>query len=244
MNILIVGATSAIANATARRFAKKKPRFCLLARDIEKMGLISKDLIIRGASDVKCLSIDFTNREQQTSKIEEAFSKYQEFDIVLLCYGFLPDQSQCQASVEKTIEAIDCNALSVISFLTTLVPYMEQKKKGTIAVVTSVAGDRGRTNNFVYGSAKAMLSAYLQGLRGKLAQSNISVLEIRPGLVDTPMTSHLTKTRLFSTPEIIGKKIEQGIEKNKTTIYAPGYWRLIMYVVKMIPDRLFMRLKF
>ena len=99
MNILVVGATSAIANATARRFAKRKPRFCLLARNMEKMGAISQDLIIRGAGEVKCLSIDFTDRDQQTSKIEEAFSLYRAFDIVVLCYGFLPDQSQCQDSV-------------------------------------------------------------------------------------------------------------------------------------------------
>ena len=244
MNILIVGATSAIAIATARRFAMRNSCFCLLARNIDKMESVSKDLIVRGAANVKCFSIDLVDRDQQTSKIKEAFSLFKEFDLVLVCYGSLPNQSQCEANAEQTTKALDCNALSVLSFLTTLIPYMENSKKGTIAVVTSVAGDRGRRSNFIYGSAKAMVSSYLQGLRGKLAEANVSLLEIRPGLVDSPMTSHLPKTHLFSTPDIVGKKIEWGIDNRKTTIYAPGYWRLIMWVVKLMPDKLFMRLKF
>ena len=244
MKILIVGATSAIAIATARRFAIRNPHFCLFARNINKMESVSKDLIIRGAASAKCLSIDLVDQDQQTAKIKEAFSLFKGFDVVLVCYGFLPNQSQCETNIKQINNALDCNALSVLSLLTTLVPYMENSNKATIAVVTSVAGDRGRRSNFIYGSAKAMVSSYLQGLRGKLAKTNISLLEIRPGLVDSPMTSHLPKTRLFSSPDTIGKKIEWGIDKQKTTIYAPGYWRPIMWVVKLMPDKLFMRVKF
>ncbi|HBY00019.1 MAG TPA: short-chain dehydrogenase, partial [Gammaproteobacteria bacterium] len=109
---------------------------------------------------------------------------------------------------------------------------------------TSVAGDRGRQPNFVYGAAKSMVSTYLQGLRGRLHPFNVHVVDIRPGLVDSPMTSHLEKGPLWASPELVAKKIVNGIDNKRHTIYTPGYWRIIMAAVRFIPEILFKRMNF
>lgn len=244
MKILIIGATSAIAKSTARIYAEAGHEFFLVGRDQARIEELAADLKIRGASSTECRCVDLSQNEQHASIIDAAWENLEAVDIVLICHGTLPDQAAAESDFALAVEVINLNGLSFISLLTLLSARMTEQGQGTLAVITSVAGDRGRQPNFVYGAAKSLLSTYLQGLRGKLFPAGVHVLDIRPGLVDSPMTAQFDKGLLWSSPERVARKIVKSIRKKKNVIYAPGYWRLIMFVVRCIPEVIFKRLKF
>ena len=243
MNILVIGATSAIARSVSRLYAVKNAKLFLLARDEERLRESAADLELRGASSVKALNYNAENTEKHSAIVEAAVEYLGSIDIVLICHGNLPNQEECQADYEKAENAIRVNGLSVISLCTEIVNRLRKQKKGTLAVITSVAGERGRQPNFVYGAAKSMVSTYLQGLRGSLVTDNVHIVDVRPGLVDSPMTAHLRKGPLWSSPESIASSIIKGIGKKRHVIYAPSYWRLIMLLVCVIPENIFKRIK-
>ncbi len=242
MNILIFGATSAIAQAVATRYAAAENRFHLIARNGEKLASLRRRLN-DGGSEVTAAQADLALLDDHAALVDEAFARLPSVDLALLAHGALPDQAHCEANSAAALEALGLNGLSHVSLLTELAPKMRAQGHGVIAVITSVAGDRGRPSNFVYGSAKAMVSAYLQGLRGSLHEAGVHVVDIRPGLVDTPMTAHLQKGPLFATPERIADSIVRAVSRKKHTVYAPGWWRIIMAAVRSLPDALFKRLK-
>lgn len=243
MKVLIIGARSAIAKATARLYAEQGCALHLIVRNEEHIEALSSDLIVRGASSVSHSVLDLNKFLKHEQTVAAAFAALAGVDIALICHGSLPDQAQVAANFKQAQKEINTNGMSVISLLTALVPRFVEQGAGTIAVITSVAGDRGRQPNFVYGSAKALVSTYLQGLRGSLLEHNIHVVDIRPGLVDTPMTAEIPKGRLWSSPERVAEKIVKSIRRGAHTVYAPGYWRLIMFVVRAIPEFIFKRLK-
>ena len=243
MNILVIGATSAIARSVSRLYAVKNAKLFLLARDEERLRESAADLELRGASSVKALNYNAENTDKHSAIVEAAVESLGSIDIALICHGNLPNQEECQADYEKAENAIRVNGLSVISLCTEIVNRLRKQKKGTLAVITSVAGERGRQPNFVYGAAKSMVSTYLQGLRGSLVTDNVHIVDVRPGLVDSPMTAHLRKGPLWSSPESIASSIIKGIGKKRHVIYAPSYWRLIMLLVCVIPENIFKRIK-
>lgn len=243
MNILIVGATSAIATAAGRIFAQRGDRLFLAARNSERLAELSTDLKIRGAEAVGTLTLDLDDFAAHAGALTEANRYLQQIDVALLCHGVLPDQAAVETDFNLALRSINTNGLSVISLLTEIARSMSQQGCGTIAVITSVAGMRGRQPNYVYGAAKALVSVYLQGLRGRLHNHNVHVMDIKPGLVDSPMTARFEKGPLWSAPELIAEKIVRGIAAKKHTVYAPGYWRYIMYVVIAIPEIIFKRMK-
>ena len=242
-NILVIGANSAIAKATARHYAEQKDSLYLLARDPEQLAVQKDDLMVRGATSVECAAFDATDFTSHGPLIAQALETLGHFDIVLVAHGSLPDQALCESDFDAALEAFNVNALSVISLLNYVTKPMQTRRDGCIAVVTSVAGDRGRQSNFIYGAAKAMVSTYLQGLRGRLFPDNVAVVDIKPGFVDTPMTAHLPKGALWAQPEQIAQRIVKGVERRSSTVYAPGFWRLIMFVVCSVPEVIFKRLK-
>ncbi|MEQ8408351.1 MAG: SDR family oxidoreductase [Gammaproteobacteria bacterium] len=244
MNILIIGANSAIARATARLMAARGETLYLMGRNSERLQELVNDVEVRGATISGSQVLDLGDPDTIKGTLQDAVNALGSLDAVLICHGSLPDQSQCEADYQAAKQAISVNGLSVIALLTELAPIMSTQGSGTIAVVTSVAGDRGRQPNFVYGAAKAMVSTYLEGLRGKLLKSGVHVIDIRPGLVDSPMTAHMEKGPLWAMPEQVAIRIVQAIDKQQHTVYTPGYWRLIMAIVKSIPAVIFKRLKF
>ena len=246
MNILLIGAGSAIATAVARRYAANQTSLFLFARNSSRLALQQQDLLVRGAARVGTHVLDLSNHEEHETAINAAteFFGEDDIDLVLICHGSLPDQEAAEQDFDLARREIDINGLSIISLLTRLAPYLKEQGRGMLAVVTSVAGDRGRQPNFVYGAAKALVSTYLQGLRGKLLPYGVDVLDIRPGLVDSPMTQQFDKGLLWSSPELVARQIEKAIRRKRHTVYVPGYWRLIMAVVRSIPEAVFKRLKF
>jgi decaprenylphospho-beta-D-erythro-pentofuranosid-2-ulose 2-reductase len=243
-NVLIVGATSAIAQATATRYAAEGARFFLVGRNAGKLAAVAEDLGVRGAAGAETYTLDVTAIERHAEMLDAATKALGTVDAVLIAHGTLGDQQASEAFVEETLREWDTNCTSVIALLTLLANHFERQRHGVIAVITSVAGDRGRRSNYVYGAAKAALNTFLQGLRGRLSAANVRVVTIKPGFVDTPMTAHLPKGMLFASPERVGADIHRAMTKGPDVLYTPWFWRYIMMIVKAIPEPIFKKLSF
>ncbi len=239
--ILIVGATSAIAEATARIFAQRGDYLYLVGRNAERLNAIAADLRVRGCPKAEIEIMDANDFEAHSPMLDRAQTALGGLDTVLIAHGTLSDQKACQMSVELTMQEIKTNALSVIALLTHIANRFEQKRKGTIVVMSSVAGDRGRQNNYVYGSAKAMMTTFASGLRQRLYKSGVSVTTIKPGFVDTPMTKDFKKGLLWVTSKSVGAAIASNIECGRE-IYVPWFWRIIMGMIKTLPIAIFKRM--
>ncbi len=241
--VLIIGATSAIAQATARLFAATGDNLYLVARNSERLQIVYEDLKMCTTGEVYQYLLDVNQVEQHKELLQSAIDTMNGLDLVLIAHGTLPDQKACEGSVETTLQEIHTNFLSTVSLLTLLANHFEQEGQGSIAVITSVAGDRGRQSNYVYGSAKGALTLFLQGLRNRLAKKGVHVLTIKPGFVDTPMTTNLKKGKLWVSPEIIAKGIYNALKRKKNVVYLPWFWQVIMAIIKAIPESIFKKLR-
>jgi decaprenylphospho-beta-D-erythro-pentofuranosid-2-ulose 2-reductase len=240
--IVIVGATSAIAQACARRWADAGGRFFLVARNETRLRQIADDIKARGGN-AACWTLDIDDIAAHEPMWRAARENLGEVDIVLLAHGTLPDQPACAASVELSTREIQTNGLSTIALLTIIANSMEQQRSGTIAVISSVAGDRGRPSNYVYGAAKALVSTFCEGLRARLHRAGVNVLTIKPGFVATPMTAGLPlPAALVSSPERVASDIDAAIAGRSSVLYTAWFWRWIMLVIKLIPATIFRRL--
>ena len=240
--ILILGATSAIAEHCARIWANRGYALYLVARNEERLTTIAADLKIRGATQININCTDLNDIYNHANVLDIAEKKMSGIDVVLIAYGTLSHQKVCEKSVDDTLKEIKTNALSVISFLTLIANHFEANRAGTIAVISSVAGERGRASNYVYGSAKAMITAFTSGLRQRLHRSNVTVVTIKPGFVDTPMTATFKKGFFWAKPDDVAKKIVSGIDSRKDIVFSSIIWRLIMILVKIIPDKFFKKI--
>lgn len=241
-NILVIGATSAIAVAAAREWAKQGCGFYLLARDPEKLEPIASDLKVRGAREVAVAAFDAGQYEQHRALVEAAAEQLSCIDVALIAHGSLSEQAACQGDFSLLQQEMNINALSYFSFLEILAEYFEQRRSGSIAVIGSVAGDRGRQSNYVYGAAKGAVALYLQGLRQRLQKSGVQVLTIKPGFVDTPMTREFKKGLLWAKPDAVGRSIVTAVDKGRDVLYTPWFWRWIMLIIKLIPETVFKRI--
>jgi hypothetical protein len=243
-NILIIGATSAIAESTSRIYASEGDRFYLLARNTDRLNTIAADLKIRGAAYVETGFLDVNDTESHQRSLDVAIEKLGSIDIALIAHGTLGDQKACEHDPALAIKELHTNAISTIFLLTILANMMELQGKGTIAVISSVAGDRGRPSNYVYGTAKAAVSAFCEGMRARLYKHGVLLLTIKPGMVATPMTRNIDAPELLiSTPDFIAKDIVDSVAKKKEVIYTPKYWRYIMAVISSIPDVYYKKLR-
>lgn len=241
--ILIIGATSAIAEATARLWAQRGEQLFLVGRNGARLDAIAADLRVRGSSKVLTYVMDANDYTAHVPMLDAAEQALGGLDTVLLAHGTLSDQQACQQSVELTLNEITTNALSTVALLTPIANRFEALKRGSIVVISSVAGDRGRQSNYVYGSAKALVTAFTSGLRQRLAKSGVVVLTVKPGFVDTPMTASFKKGPLWATPARVAHDIDRALCKRQGVIYTPAFWCLIMAIIRSIPERLFVRIK-
>ncbi len=242
--MLIVGATSAIAVAVARRYAAQGARLLLLGRRPDALQAVAADLRVRGAAEVVCEHYDAESAESPAAALQRAWDTWQGCDIALLAHGVLPDQAACQESVAATLRSFDINARSVIAVLTVLASLFEAQGCGVIGVISSPAGDRGRASNYVYGAAKAAVTNFSSGLRHRLHSKGVRVITILPGFVDTPMTAALPKTGpLWAQPDRVAADIQRALATRNGALYTPWFWRWIILIVCNLPQRLFLRSK-
>lgn len=239
--ILIVGATSAIAEATARVYASRGAALFLVGRDIDRLAAIAADLQVRGAAKVVCHRLDVNDHHAHSAMLDAAWDALAGIDVALVAHGTLPDQAACNASMKLTLHEFATNGTSTIALAAALAERL--RAPATLAVVSSVAGDRGRASNFVYGSSKAAVSAYLSGLGQSLHPTGVNVLTIKPGFVDTPMTQNFKKGALWAKPEHVAKGIVRAVDRRRTVAYLPWFWWAIMTVIKCIPESVFRKLK-
>jgi decaprenylphospho-beta-D-erythro-pentofuranosid-2-ulose 2-reductase len=241
--VLIVGATSAIAGGASRAFAAAGARLFLAARDPAKLEAVAADLRVRGAPQVETAVLDVLDTDRHAAVLELAADRLGGLDVVLIAHGTLPDQHRCQASVAETLRALEVNCMSTVALLTVVANTFERQRRGCIAVITSVAGDRGRQSNYVYGAAKGALHLFLQGLRNRLHAAGVAVVEIKPGFVATPMTAHLKRNALFADPEAVGRAVQRAIVLRRDIVYVPWFWRPVMLAIRLVPERIFKRLR-
>lgn len=243
-NILIIGATSGIAEALARRYAKQGARLFLVARNNKKLEVISTDLAARGAKEVQTFVMDANDSVLIPRMVDVAWQTFGHIDVALVAHGTLPDQQRSETDIPYAIAEFRTNADSIIACLGGLAERFEAQGKGVIAVIGSVAGDRGRASNYLYGAAKAAIDTYASGLRVRLFKNGVHVLTIKPGFVATSMTANLNlPARLTAKPERVARDIQNAISKRKDVLYTPWFWRWIMLIIRWIPALIFNRMK-
>jgi short-subunit dehydrogenase len=241
--ILVFGATSAIAYETAKLFAKDGASFFLCARDEDELKHLSADLIVRGAKEIGYSTFDALDKNSIINAIDKCLAKFPDLDELFIAHGTLPDQQLCETNIDEMKKAIDINFTSAATVLALVAPHFERKMRGTIIVISSVAGDRGRQSNYVYGSAKAALTAFLSGIRQRLHKSGVRVLTVKPGFVDTPMTAHYKKGLFFVGPHVVAKGIYKAVLSSKNVVYLPWFWWWIIMMIIHIPEKIFKKIK-
>ena len=240
--VLIVGATSAIAQSVGRIFAGRGDRIFLAGRNSGKLDILAKDLSIRGAAQIETMTFEANDFDFHSRLFQLAEERLGGIDVVLLSHGTLPDQKACEQSAPQTLTEFSTNALSTLSLLTIIANRFEEKGTGTIMVLSSVAGDRGRKSNYVYGASKGAVTIFLQGLRNRLAYSGVHVMTIKPGFVNTPMTSDFPKGPLWASPDKVAKDIIHGMDRKQDILYTPFFWRWVMFGIKIIPEKIFKKM--
>lgn len=239
--ILIIGATSAIAEAVARRYAQRASALHLVARDVQRVQAIASDLSTRGASRVTIGILDVADLTAHRAILDEAVASLGNIDVVLLAHGTLPLQAACDEDLGRALAEFHVNGTATIALAAGLAPHLGPES--TLAVISSVAGDRGRASNFLYGSAKSAVTAYMSGLGQQLRAARINVLVIKPGFVDTPMTAAFKKGPLWASADKVAAGIVRAIDRRRAVAYVPGFWWFIMQVIKNIPEPIFRRIK-
>jgi short-subunit dehydrogenase len=241
--IIILGATSGIALEVQRQLARRGCELLLVARSPERLASLQSDLLIRGAHQVLTYSADLASIQQHAAIFEFARNTFPDFDTVLLAYGSMHDQKDSETSVDTLLQELHVNFVSATAILTLFAADLERRRTGCLAAITSVAGDRGRRSNYVYGSSKGALSLFLQGLRSRLHPAGVRVITIKPGPVQTPMTDHLHNSARFADPEQVARDIVRALERRSPDVlYSPKIWRYVMTALQQIPETIFKRL--
>lgn len=246
-HVLILGATSAIGEATARLYAEEGARLLLVGRNRARLEDSAADLIARGASGCELEVLDLGEVKDARDALDRMSASLGGLDHVLLFYGVLGEQSRAEQDTAHAQEVINVNFSSAAVWCLAAAERLEMQGHGSLVVVGSVAGDRGRQSNYVYGAAKAGLATLVEGIAHRLALRTgrkARAVLIKPGFVDTPMTAGLRKGGpLWATPQKIAIIIRRAADRNRTVVYAPGFWRLILLVIRLLPTPLFHKLK-
>jgi short-subunit dehydrogenase len=240
--VLILGATSAIARATAAAFAVRGDALYLASRDKEELQRIAADLRLRYGTEVRHGLFDAEATNTHETFFKSVVTDMPNLSGVVLAFGSLGDKSAA-SDFSAGAKIIACNFTGAASILSICANYFEPLHYGFIIGISSVAGDRGRQSNYVYGAAKGALGIYLEGLRNRLYHSGVRVITIKPGFVDTAMTYGLPGMFLVASPQSIGTRIVRALDKSADVVYLPWFWRYIMLIIKLIPEFIFKRMK-
>lgn len=230
-----------MAEHSARLWVTQTPKsLVLLGRDLAKTERVAQDLRIRSAqSAIAVETTDFLDPAKIREWVDQVCAAGVP-DIVLIAHGSLPNQKECQQDLLQNQKVLQLNGVSPVLFAEAFAGHMEQANKGTVAIIGSVAGDRGRKSNYVYGAAKGLVTRYTQGLQHRLANTNVNVVLIKPGPTDTPMTAMLKgKGPKMAEVTAVASDIVNGIAQAKPVVYAPAKWAVIMMVIRHLPRFIF-----
>jgi decaprenylphospho-beta-D-erythro-pentofuranosid-2-ulose 2-reductase len=241
---LLLGATSGIGRAVARRWAAYGQNLLLAARDMDECERVAADLRVRFGIGAQCVAFDALALDQYESFWRDCLSRASgHLDGVIVCHGFMVSREQTDQNLNLLRQTIDINYTSPALILNLAADEFEKAKRGYIIGVSSVAGDRGRQSNYEYGAAKAAFTACLAGLRNRLFKANVHVLTVKPGFVDTAMTWALSGTFLVASPERVAQDIWNALHRRRDVLYTPFFWRYIMMIIRHIPEFIFKRMK-
>lgn len=240
--IIILGALSAIAEAAAREWSRRSGvRLMLAGRDASRLHAVANDLRLRGA-EVETFVADLTTADAEAA-FAEMVKRLGGVDVVLLAYGVLGEQAEAETTPAHAQQVLVTNFNSAAAWCLAAANVLERQRSGSLIVIGSVAGDRGRASNYVYGAAKGGLGILVQGLAHRLAKAGARAIMMKPGFVDTPMTANIDqKGLLWASPETIGKAIVRTANqstRNRPVVYAPGFWRWIMLAIRTTPAIIF-----
>jgi short-subunit dehydrogenase len=236
--IAIFGATSSLAQSIARRYAQRGARLALIGRDPAKLDALARSL---GTAAAFVRATDFAHTEHAERTVRAAFEALGGFDLALIAHGLLGDQRRSEHELEVALEIAHVNYTSVVALLIPIANLMAAQGHGQIAVLSTVAAERGRPRNYTYAAAKGALNVYLQGLRSRLYPENVSVHTLKLGPMDTPMTVDHAKNALFSHPDRVADGVLRVLARGTEEAFVPGFWRPIMFVVRNLPQALFQR---
>ena len=238
---IILGATSAIARAFARDLARNGAHLILAGRDTEELQTMASDCNLRGAGSAKVMPLDIRDPVSFAPIIECASADERPISVAVFV-GSMPDQADIDADPNLIDGTVMDSFTGPARFLTQIAPEMARRGSGTVVGISSVAGDRGRLGNYVYGAAKAGFTTYLSGLRNRLGRSGVHVVTVKPGPVDTAMTWGLGKMPFMTTPEKAAADISKAVRKKRNVVYTAGIWRLVMTVICAIPEPIFKKM--
>ncbi|HUO05658.1 MAG TPA: SDR family oxidoreductase [Candidatus Binataceae bacterium] len=242
--ILILGATSPIARALALKFAGEGARIFMASRDATETARAAADVAVRSGVPALSGAFDAADFGAHDAFIRHAAHELGGLDGVIVCFGTLGDEEAAQEDPAEALATLHQNFTGAVSLITLAARHLEQQRSGFIIIIGSVAGDRGRAKNYVYGSAKGALAIFAQGLRGRLAKSGVHVMTVKLGTVDTRMTFGRDDAKLTVSPATAADSIYAAWRKHAEVVYVPWFWRIIMNGLRLIPERQFKRVSF
>jgi short-subunit dehydrogenase len=240
---LVLGASSAMAQAVVRRVASAGGEVVLVARDPEKLRHVADDARVRGANVVGVVQADLDVVEGHAPLLDRAFAALGRVDVVLIAQGVLAEPGACERDPALAERVLVTNMVGAALLAQGAALRLAAQGSGTLVGISSVAGDRVRGSNYQYGAAKAGFSAFLEGLRCRMSGRGIRVVTVKPGFVDSPMTAHLPKGPLWASPDAVAGTILRAAARGREVVYAPGYWRLVMLAVRSLPRRVIVKLR-
>ena len=240
--ILVLGATSGIAEACIRLWANRGDALYLVARNADRLAVVAADATTRGASHIGSAVANLDDTNAHAEVLAHAINSLGGLDVAFLALGVLGDQGDAEKNFAVADQILHTNFVAPVSLLTWLANYTAQRRAGTLAVLSSVAGERGRKSNYVYGSSKAGLTAFVDGLRNRIDRDGVKVMTIKPGPVKTSMTEHMKGNAKFADVEAVAASLVKAIDRGDDVFYVPGIWRVIMAVIRVIPERVFKKL--
>jgi short-subunit dehydrogenase len=240
---LILGATSAIARATARELAARGHGVTLAGRDLAELERDAADIHLRYGVDAHVTAFDAETFDGHADFLAQVIEQGGELEGVVLAFGYLGEQERAAQQFDESLAILQRNYVGAVSILNHCAEYLAEKGRGNVIAISSVAGDRGRQSNYIYGSAKGGLSVYLQGLRNAMFHRGVHVMTVKPGFVDTAMTYGMPGLFLVASPQSVAQRILSAVDKKRNEIYAPWFWRWIMLIIRHVPEPIFKRLK-